>query len=1140
MADNPPQLLNGRYALTNVVRSGGMATVTRAFDTLHHCFVAIKRMKLGVDSRRQNESFQRDVEALQALRHENIVEFRDFGKDSDGSPFLVMEWLNQNLHEYIMVNGALTWRQFIDQVGFPLLRAIEFAQKKKRVHRDIKPRNVLMTDDGTPKLTDYGISKDLTGSDSWLPVAGSTFRNDRTRGFSPPDSYDDRFAYGADCFSFAAVAVFCLTQFPIETDEDLKTALQEAAFPSVVKPLIERCLSSKSDEWPPMATVLLAEVERVEASYTASKEATLTFSLDLTATALDVIQRLVDVTGRSEVERFILQDIDETVAFVSRFGDGKLDDSLSVVGSTWRFGVRVGGRRNERLEIFEAFELGAARALELREGAYRPKVKFTFSQPRDAASSAALIRVAFDEVKQAQKLQEAARQAVEKGRVFRTWRSFLRDRADLEARRENSIRFIDRRIGGNTVTLTAEIAPSTEIIGQERLVRLSSGYIAGLVRNVAVDQITFEVEVGDASRLPQRGDLQFNTIAAQRALEHQYAALDAVVYDRGVNSRLKDLVADPTIVQTPIELERVTAKDPKLDAEKVDVLRRALGEFELLAIEGPPGTGKTSLIAEIIVQWLEAHPHHRILLASQTHIALDNVLDRIAELGAMPDVVRIGRAEDPRIADSAKPFILEHKVERWIAQVRMNAEAAMAKWADTHGVDRNAVMVGMEVELLIRILKQKQEISAAITKQRTDRELVSREPEKPSTDERQLLEAENLTIDEDLRTLKEAEAKLSRTEAETRKRLRALGEYGESLADTDDIQELGEWQGIFLTDDRSVKDCRVRLALLDDWLLRVGRSSDFNAAMLASAQVIAGTCVGVATVRGMQAVEYDLCIIDEASKATATESLIPMSRSRRWIVVGDPKQLPPFFEEFGEQLTNDFDESEIRQTLLDRFLDKEIGLPPACRVELRRQHRMIEPIGRLVSECFYDGRLISPITSHGLDLRPSLPGPVVWYTTANLTTREERPVGKTFENRQEIEVVRQVLSKLQFVASGRGTRISVAVITGYTAQVKALQSMVTRSPLDWPDLDISCNSVDAFQGRQADVCIYSVVRSNDEGMLGFLRERPRLNVALSRGKSGLVIVGDHLFCRNTRGDNPFRDVIAHIERDPKTYYLEDA
>ncbi|OJY37072.1 MAG: hypothetical protein BGP06_19675 [Rhizobiales bacterium 65-9] len=112
------------------------------------------------------------------------------------------------------------------------------------------------------------------------------------------------------------------------------------------------------------------------------------------------------------------------------------------------------------------------------------------------------------------------------------------------------------------------------------------------------------------------------------------------------------------------------------------------------------------------------------------------------------------------------------------------------------------------------------------------------------------------------------------------------------------------------------------------------------------------------------------------------------------------------------------------------------------------------------------------------------------------------------------------------------------MIAGYTSQVQLLREMESQGVAEWPDLVVQCNSVDAFQGRQADVCIYSVVRSNNKRELGFLRESPRLNVALSRGKSGLVIVGDQMFCRSATGKNPFRSVIDYIEQHPDDCCME--
>src|SRR5262245_57435415 len=110
------------------------------------------------------------------------------------------------------------------------------------------------------------------------------------------------------------------------------------------------------------------------------------------------------------------------------------------------------------------------------------------------------------------------------------------------------------------------------------------------------------------------------------------------------------------------------------------------------------------------------------------------------------------------------------------------------------------------------------------------------------------------------------------------------------------------------------------------------------------------------SVKGEQEIEYDLCIVDEASKATATEILVPISRSRRWILVGDQKQLSPFQD---PELTKrslldkyELQSTDFNSTLFDHLLNT---LPQECIAALRVQHRMVPPIGRLISECFYDG-----------------------------------------------------------------------------------------------------------------------------------------------------------------------------------------
>ena len=106
---------------------------------------------------------------------------------------------------------------------------------------------------------------------------------------------------------------------------------------------------------------------------------------------------------------------------------------------------------------------------------------------------------------------------------------------------------------------------------------------------------------------------------------------------------------------------------------------------------------------------------------------------------------------------------------------------------------------------------------------------------------------------------------------------------------------------------------------------------------------------------------------------------------------------------------------------------------------------------------------------------------------------------------------------------------SIAVLTGYSAQLKLLNRRLNSELNSWKFLTIECNTVDAFQGREADIAVYSVTRSNKEGKVGFLRDAARLNVALSRGRVGLVLVGDHHFCR-TSENNPLYRVLDYVER----------
>ena len=127
-------------------------------------------------------------------------------------------------------------------------------------------------------------------------------------------------------------------------------------------------------------------------------------------------------------------------------------------------------------------------------------------------------------------------------------------------------------------------------------------------------------------------------------------------------------------------------------------------------------------------------------------------------------------------------------------------------------------------------------------------------------------------------------------------------------------------------------------------------------------------------------------------------------------------------------------------------------------------------------------------------------------------------------------------------SSARGVLgcMTVAVLAGYSGQRDLIEKQITSRRPSWKNLEIECSTVDAYQGRQADVAIYSVTRSNPSGRLGFLSEFRRLNVALSRGRDGLWMVGDHISAKKSVDENPFGRVIEYIEshHDPVELVLE--
>jgi superfamily I DNA and/or RNA helicase len=450
----------------------------------------------------------------------------------------------------------------------------------------------------------------------------------------------------------------------------------------------------------------------------------------------------------------------------------------------------------------------------------------------------------------------------------------------------------------------------------------------------------------------------------------------------------------------------------------------------------------------------------------------------------------------------------------------------LTNWAADNGISKHNVEVGKTIEELVIVRTEIETLEKS-------RELLTQESnalkDETHTTSREALDQ----LSEDLDELKEELKKKRTRRKELEAHLVELEDIGSDLL-KQSADDLRDWVKEYLPKTPENQKYLELQSIYTDWQERFGLSPAFNAALLTSCQVVAGTCLGIMSIKGIEELDYDLCIIDESSKATPTEALIPISRSRRWVLVGDQRQLSPFqdasFRDSKILEKYDLTRADLKHTLFDHLVD---NLPVECCSSLNIQHRMVAPIGNLISHCFYDGRLTSAEKEIDTALSFIFKRPVTWFTTEHLPNKSESRSASSYVNRCEVEVVKKLLGQIDWLCKSYGKKYSIALLVGYTGQKREMERTLNTELNNWKQLEIIIETIDAFQGREADIALYSVTRSNTKGKIGFLYEQERINVALSRGRYYLGVIGDRNFCYAIERDNPFRHVIEYIEQHPQ-------
>lgn len=554
--------------------------------------------------------------------------------------------------------------------------------------------------------------------------------------------------------------------------------------------------------------------------------------------------------------------------------------------------------------------------------------------------------------------------------------------------------------------------------------------------------------------------IQFPAMGETMELMRQSKAMNRILkpeskYNhRPINPNLPNFIFDPkyageTVVDLNAAMEDIRShKIGNLNDRQLEAVTKSVLAKDLALIQGPPGTGKTTVIAEIIWQEIRKNPDCRILLTSQTNLAVDNALERLqGQSGIRP--VRIG-----------KPDKLEPEGRRFSLPV-------MDSWAnDSKNSDDNATRIW--IDRIVKKISNDPKYSSAVSSWKNELE---------------------------------AKDKHSRTE----------------------FSRLYRSNVNLVAATCSICGSRDFMESYSDMFGGNERSDMF----------------------------FDVVIMDEASKATPLEMAVPLVLGKKIIVIGDHKQLPPMMDEntidsalekIGKK--NIAEKLQKAESQFKRLFEAAAKVRKTIVATLDTQYRMHEQIMNTIKQFYQEelaatGGLKCGISEtmdipdlankgsrwHGITLNPII-NPSTHAVWIDVHTPETY-LSPGYKNEGELKAIDLVLKALQ-QADGYSDFINaqqkpedkeIGIITFYSAQSREIKKK-------YKGKNYRMDVVDRFQGMERNIIIVSTVRSNPKNNIGFAKEIERINVAFSRARRLLIVVGNK---RQFESNSNYAASIANME-----------
>ncbi len=514
--------------------------------------------------------------------------------------------------------------------------------------------------------------------------------------------------------------------------------------------------------------------------------------------------------------------------------------------------------------------------------------------------------------------------------------------------------------------------------------------IKATIKSVYKNTMRLSLTVDELPDWCFEGSLGVNLLFDENSYKEMFNALDQV--KQASNNRLSHL-RDVIFNLIPASFEQnKSVQIPYFNNSQNQAINHCLNANDVAIIHGPPGTGKTTTLIQLIVQLLNVEK--QILVTSPSNTGVDLVVEKLVKQGVR--VLRLGnpaRINQTVLNQSLDFRIINHSSHKEIKELKKQAE-----------------------EMHRMAQKYKRSFGPA---ERQQRQLLYQEAKKRA---------------------REAE-------------------------------------------------------MLEDYII----ADEIN-----KAQVIACTPVGTSH-RLLKDKIFDTVIIDEAAQALEPMCWLAIAKGKKVIMAGDHLQLPPTVKSTNAKA------ALLKETLFEKVISQ-----AAISSLLTTQYRMHASIMQFSNEQFYDNKLQADITVKDTVLLNNTnycSTPVIFIDTAGCGYDEQlNTESLSLSNIEEAQCLLNYLNKLlEEYKQHTTTKINVGIISPYKEQVNKIEELLTDNQFECINDDqfaIQIKTVDGFQGQEKDIIAISLVRSNSQGELGFLNDYRRMNVALTRAKSKLIVIGD--------------------------------